>query len=347
MAIMVYTGVMGSGKSYEGISTAALNALRQGRRVVTNIAGVNFEAIRDHLGPLKDGAMLSEDKVAVIQSKRITEPHFFFDPEVEADSVVKPGDLVLVDEVWAFWGKDCKLSAEHQKFFRMHRHYVESGTGISSDLVVMIQDITSLHRFIRGVVETTFKFTKMKTLGLASCYRVEVYEGSRQTRATLVSASVKKYDKKIFPLYKSYDGGVGKEKTVDDRQNLLSNKWFLSVMSAAVVGLVTSCVWFYRYVANLQSGSTGKPSSVQAAGGPQMWPQGPPAVPVAPLPASDLRLVGVVQHDTGETTAIFQLADGRVVQQRMNAGLIDGWQTVAGYQGRMAGFVFGVGGRSK
>ncbi|KAF1035011.1 MAG: hypothetical protein GAK35_04245 [Herbaspirillum frisingense] len=347
MAIMVYTGVMGSGKSYEGISTAALNALRQGRRVVTNIAGVNFEAIRDHLGPMKDGALLSEDRVVVIQSKRITEPHFFFDPEVEVDSVVKPGDLVLIDEVWAFWGKDCKLSAEHQKFFRMHRHYVESSSGVSSDLVVMIQDITSLHRFIRGVVETTFKFTKMKTLGLASCYRVEVYEGSRQTRATLVSASVKKYDKRIFPLYKSYDGGSGKEKSVDDRQNLFRNKWFMSVMVAAVAGLGAGGVWFYRYVSNLQSGSTGKHPPAQAAAGSQPSPQAGPVSPSSVSSSTDVRLIGVVQHGTGETTAIFQLADGRVVQQRMDAGLIDGWQTVAGFQGHMVGFVFGVGGKSK
>jgi zona occludens toxin len=347
MAIMVYTGVMGSGKSYEGISTAALNALRQGRRVVTNIAGVNFEAIRDHLGPMKDGALLSEDRVVVIQSKRITEPHFFFDPEVEADSVVKPGDLVLIDEVWAFWGKDSKLSAEHQKFFRMHRHYVESSSGVSSDLVVMIQDITSLHRFIRGVVETTFKFTKMKTLGLASCYRVEVYEGSRQTRATLVSASVKRYDKRIFPLYKSYDAGSGKEKSVDDRQNLFRNKWFVFVMVAALAGLGAGGLWFYRYVSNLRSGSMGKPQPVQATGGSQPSPQAGTVSPSSVPLSTDVRLIGVVQHGTGETTAVFQLADGRVVQQRMDAGLIDGWQTVAGYQGHMVGFVFGVGGKSK
>lgn len=49
MAIMVYTGVMGSGMTYEVVSMAALNALRQGRRVVTNIAGFNFSSIRVQL----------------------------------------------------------------------------------------------------------------------------------------------------------------------------------------------------------------------------------------------------------------------------------------------------------
>jgi zona occludens toxin len=344
MAIVAYTGVMGSGKTYEGVSTAALNALRQGRRVVTNISGFNYEAIRDYLGTLSDGSMLGPEKVVVIPSKRVTEPHFFFDPDVEAESVVKPGDLVLIDEVWAFWGTDAKLPAEHMKFFRMHRHYTEMGTGTSSDLVIMIQDLSSLHRSIRGVLESTFKFTKMKTLGLSSAYRVEVYEGNRQRKATLVSASVKKYDKRIFPLYKSYDGGEGKEKVVDDRQNLFRNKWFLLVMVLALGGLGGSGWWFARYVVRLQNGiDPSKPGEVAVhpgQGAPKVGLEGAPSSS-SPTVSSDVRLVGVIEYGTGETTVIFQLGDGRMVRQRMTAGALDGWQTVAGYQGRMAAFYMG------
>src|SRR5476649_1354614 len=109
MAIMAYTGVMGSGKSYEGVSSAALTALRAGRRVVTNISGFNYEKVRDHLGRLADGELLAADKVLVVPSKRISEDDFFYDPEVQAESVVRPGDLVLIDEVWAFWGSGQKL----------------------------------------------------------------------------------------------------------------------------------------------------------------------------------------------------------------------------------------------
>ena len=56
---------------------------------------------------------------------------------------------------------------------------------------------------------------------------------------------------------------------------------------------------------------------------------------------SDVRLVGVIESVRGESIVILQLADGRIVNQRMGAGVIDGWQTTAGYQGRMVGFVFG------
>ncbi|NDC89793.1 MAG: Zonular occludens toxin, partial [Bacteroidetes bacterium] len=240
MAIIAYTGVMGSGKTYEAVSTAALGALKAGRRVVTNISGFNFEAIRDYLGPFNDGAYLEPNRIVVVPSARVTEPHFFYDPEIPADSVVKPGDLVLIDEAWLFWANGTKIPEEHQKFFRMHRHYVEQNTGQSCDVCIMIQDINGLHRDIRGVLETNYKFTKLKSLGIASRYRIEVYEGGTRQKETFISASLKKYDKAIFPLYQSYEGQAGREGTIDKRQNIFNNKWLMSVLVISTVLAVTS-----------------------------------------------------------------------------------------------------------
>lgn len=337
---MVYTGVMGSGKTYEGVSTASLNALRQGRRVVTNIAGFNFSAIRDFLGPLKDGLMLSEDKVVVIPSKSITESNFFYDPDnKDSDSIVKPGDLVLIDEVWAFWGTDSKLLPEHQKFFRMHRHYTESDSGVSCDLVIMIQDLSSLHRSIRGVIESNFKFTKLKSLGLTSRYRLEIFEGNRQRRGSLVTASVKKYDKRIFPLYKSYDAGTGKESVVDARQNLLNNKYFLVVMVIAIFGFIGAGWWFVRYVNNLQNG--GVPSKqINSSNGTQSKSSAGSASTSEnrSQSRSQARLVALVEQPGGESLILIQFADGRFLRQRMNGGVIDGWQSTAAIDGQLVGF---------
>lgn len=351
MAIIAYTGVMGSGKTYEAVKSAAMTALKSGRRVVTNISGFNYELIRDFLGPLSDGELLQPEKVLVINSKRISEPHFFFDPDIEADSIVKAGDLVLLDEVWAFWGVDTKLSDEHKKFFRMHRHYTELGTGTSCDLVLMIQDLTSLNRFIRGVLESSFKFTKLKSLGLSSGYRVEIYEGSKQTKATLASASVNKYDKRIFPLYSSYDGEQGKERTVDARQNLLRNPWFLSVMVLAVLAVIPTSWLFFDKVQDMRSGGRASPSTSKSpvvahkASSPSVGSGNSSSIASAPsgLPdiAKDIRLVAILSPSSGETLVMFQTADGRYIRQRMSAGLIDGWQSIAGHQGRMVGFVFG------
>jgi zona occludens toxin len=348
MAIIAYTGVMGSGKTYEAVSTAALTALRAGRRVVTNISGFNFEKVRDYLGPFSDGALLEADKVVVIPTDRILQDHFFYDPEVSAESCVKPGDLVLVDEVWSCWGTDKKLLAEHQKFFRMHRHYTEADTGISCDLVLMIQDLGSLHRFIRSVLESNLKFTKMKSLGLHSRYQVVVFEGRGQRKANIVSVSTKKYDKSIFPLYKSYDVGAGKEATVDGRANLFNNKLFLTVFFGAIVGLLYAGWWFIGYVNHLRNGgrdesepSVSSPTATANTGNPSASGPSTSSQSASPLVSANARLVGILQLSSGETLMLIQLEDGRIIRQMMRAGLIDGWQTVAGYENRMVSFSFG------
>lgn len=49
MSIKAYVGRMGSGKTYEVVSVVILGALRRGRRVITNIAGIDFQACSDLL----------------------------------------------------------------------------------------------------------------------------------------------------------------------------------------------------------------------------------------------------------------------------------------------------------
>ena len=46
MPINAYTGLMGSGKSYECVSSVIVPAIKNGRRVVTNVDGIDSDAIR-------------------------------------------------------------------------------------------------------------------------------------------------------------------------------------------------------------------------------------------------------------------------------------------------------------
>ncbi|WP_218060954.1 zonular occludens toxin domain-containing protein, partial [Bacillus cereus] len=41
-------------------------------------------------------------------------------------------------------------------FFREHRHYAHAETGVTCDLVLMVQDISDLHRILKTVVELSF-----------------------------------------------------------------------------------------------------------------------------------------------------------------------------------------------
>lgn len=334
MAITLYCGLMGSGKSYEGVSSAALSALKRGRRVVTNISGFNFERVRGYLGELEDGSLLEESHVVVVPSSRITEPGFFFDPQSDNESVVKPGDLVLIDEVWQFWGTDVKIHADHMKFFRMHRHYVEQGGGRSCDLVILIQDITSLHRSIRAVVDSVFQFTKLKAVGLNDRYRVDVYEGNKIRKANFLQQFIKKYDPAIFPLYQSYEGGVGKEENADERRNIFSSRSRKIYLATVFMVLLLGVGFLVRGMSCLKDGRTffckQVGTSANSAVPPSPTAIAVPATPVAvarPTAVSSSRLVGYVGLPTGETMMLTQNDDGIYEWRRMDGGVLDGWRT--------------------
>lgn len=242
MAINVYCGLQGSGKSFEVVSSVILDAVMHGRRVVTNVAGIDEDRIHEYLVNKRDADPQKLGAIVHVQNDRISQACFFPDEEKpELEAVIKGGDLVAIDEAWRFWGTDCgKLSHEHMQFFRMHRHYVHPDTAVCCDVVLMTQDITGLHRSVKNVVEYTFKMHKHKSLGLASAYRVEIYEGWKCNSKTQIDRRQKTYDKEIFPLYQSYTGGQGTETAIDKRQNIFANKT-LWAYAAGFVCLMAIC----------------------------------------------------------------------------------------------------------
>lgn len=234
MPINAYTGLMGSGKSYECVSSVIVPAIKSGRRVVTNVDGIDSDAIRAYC---QEKWSIQPDKLGHVvhcQNDDVGK-HSFLPYGEDVDTFCKPGDIICIDEAWRFWGTDCKLLPEHKTFFREHRHYVHPETKVSCDLVLMVQDIGDLHRTLKVVVEVTFKTTKIKTLGWDKTYRVEMWEGYKLSQRARVSVENKQYQKEVFPLYSSYQGGMGKEMRVDARQNILKSPklWVISVMVIA------------------------------------------------------------------------------------------------------------------
>lgn len=231
MAINAYTGLMGSGKSYECVSSVIIPAIRDGRRVVTNVDGIDGDAIRAYCS-VKFG--IGHEKLGDVihcANDQVGQADFLPFGVDDVDTFCKPGDLICIDEAWRFWGTDCKLLQEHKIFFREHRHYVDPETKVSCDLVLMVQDISDLNRIVKVVVELSFRTSKLKSLGFNKVYRVDMWQGHKQTIKGRVSSTTKKYDAEIFPLYSSYSGGKGKEVVIDGRQNIFRQKktWFFIV----------------------------------------------------------------------------------------------------------------------
>jgi zona occludens toxin len=277
MAINVYCGVMGSGKSYEVTSGPLLDAVAAGRRVVTNIDGVNEDLIHAYLHEKRGLPVERLGRVVHVRTDDLNRAGFF-PVEVEGKDgatvtpgFVLPGDMLVIDEAWKLWSQDQKISREHMAFFRMHRHFVHAETGVACDVVLMIQSIADLHRSLKAVVELSFRMVKLKSLGLNRTYRVEMYETSKQNRSTLTGTFVRKYKAEIFPLYKSYAGAAGTESTVDGRQNILSRKLFWVIGGVALivgaVGLFFALRFFHPHAAKAHGSGAGSAAAASGASG--------------------------------------------------------------------------------
>lgn len=262
MPINVYTGLMRSGKSYEVVSEVIVPALRKGRRVVTNVDGISEEKIHDYLKTkYPHDEHEKYGNVAHVTNAQVFLDDFFpyYDDAKDAhtDTVVQPGDLVAIDEAWRFWGDKAKIKKNHQSFFLEHGHFTNPVTHVACDLVLMIQDMGTLNRFIKNVVAFSFKTHKKVALGMTNTYSLNMWEGSRMTKANQIGNWTRKYSKDIFPLYSSFKGGAeGVLVNADSRQNIFTNKklWFMLVLLIAGGVLCFYNAWKFFNPATLDKG---------------------------------------------------------------------------------------------
>ena len=312
MAINCYTGLQGSGKSYEVVASVICPGLKNGRRIVTNIAGLDVDAIREYL---EDQRVRSEDirEIVNFAYEDILKPGFFCRTDEKTHehtpgTHVNAGDLVIVDEVWRFWGSGEKLIPAHLEFFRMHRHYTDVA-GVSCDIAIITQDVGDLERKLKAVIESTFQMVKLKNLGRPKNYRIEIYTRAN-TRRKPQQIMIRKYDPKIFALYSSYDGKGGQEKVIDSRQNMLSGTFFRLILPLLVLGGIFAA-WraskvFEPPVSKTQGTNTPTPLNKSRPGVP--GDSGSLVASDNPYPfvaANGLRIVGVVS--TGEPNPLVTL----------------------------------------
>jgi len=229
MAIKLYTGIQGSGKSYEVVTVVILGALREGRRIVSNIAGLNYEAMREILiaeGQTSDsiGTIHQVDHEDVIKLKFWrNDTDKTDDPEI----TIQPGDVLILDEIWRFWENRSSVTERQQNFFRMHRHMVHPDLGFTCEIVLITQDVSDVCTKIRAVVEKTFVMSKHTELGTDKFYRVTIYSRAKwSARTEPLNIFQRKYNPELFKLYKSHSTNTGevqaKERSIDKRGNIWS-----------------------------------------------------------------------------------------------------------------------------
>lgn len=250
MSINCYTGLMGSGKSYEVVANVIVPAINSGRDVRTNIDGLNAQLIYDYCvetfvtDPEKLGKIYLFD-IEQIKSKT------FFPIDYKSDNInsfIQPGDLVVLDEAWRVWGTDCKIPEEHKIFFREHRHFCDSKTGVCCDLVAIVQDISDLNRTLKVVVEFSFRTSKLKSIGRPDAFTLNMWNGHKQYDKTVLDRWTKKYNPKIFPLYKSYANTTSAvEANSDARVNIFSGKSVKIKIILYILFFVSAIIYVANY----------------------------------------------------------------------------------------------------
>ena len=311
MAMTAYTGVQGSGKSYEVVENVILPNLLKGRRVVTNVAGLKDDLIADYLVGKFEGVRDKLGQIIHINNDDVTQDNFFpieNDDEHNASCIVQGGDIVILDECWRWFATGDRLAPAHMKFFRMHRHFLHPVSGVSCDIVLIVQVIDDLMVKVKKVVEKNFLMQKHKDLGMPNRYVVRIYTGYRQTEAAFINDYQRSYNPEIFSLYSSYSQAKtdvsAKEEAADSRGNLFNRKIIKYGMPLAVLMILGAGFYMWKFF------HPEPKNSVPVAVGNQAGSQAGSVAPVVAKPVDPVvdqwRVVGFYQARIG---TVFVLAD--------------------------------------
>ncbi|MDK9764908.1 assembly protein [Vibrio sp. D420a] len=191
---MIYgiVGRPGGGKSYEAVAYHVLPALKEGRKVITNLplqidhfAAVLGDEVRQ-LIVVVDGKLNDFGSMERPFSK-------VSDYEDDWRNTKGQGPLFVVDEAHMTL-PNRNLNTEILEWYSLHRHY-----GV--DIILVTQNLRKIHRDIKDMIEVTYYCAKNTALGSNNTYTKKVRSGAN---GDVVNTSIRKYEQAYFPFYKSH-----------------------------------------------------------------------------------------------------------------------------------------------
>lgn len=334
MSVLAYTGLPGSGKSYDAVQSQILPALKAGRRVVTNIP-LHVDRIKEAFPGIAGEVVEFPTEEVASKPERIEE-------------FCTAGSVVVLDEVYKLFplGQTAKqVPPVYRSILAEHRHRVDE-KGDAMQIVLVCQDLAQIGPFARQLVEQTFIHTKLSAVGLSKAYRVDVYQGSVVNARASKGARVREipgiYSKDVFQFYKSHTmsefGREGANEASVDRRGVVWKRpifWLLPVAFVLVLAFgVPTLMSFFR--------KDRKEAAPASGGSARTAPQAVP-VKVSPSPATlpahrapRWRITGRIVFETHPEKDVVFLRDGdRLVTLPLRnycQTTLEGW-TVCEYEG--------------
>lgn len=186
MAIHIFTGNVGSGKTYHIVNQVIIPFLLEPhtakRKILHNVRLNNHVIESEFLFPfaLADRVRQlpnSEMESAILDMEKIA------------------GSLVVIDEFQLIWPSSKGMTnPKHLEFFTTHRHHM-------IDICIGTQDVENIVKVVRNLVEVENHFKALKDVGFSGGYVVERYYNRSKKLGSRFNA---KYDPDKFKFYNSH-----------------------------------------------------------------------------------------------------------------------------------------------
>jgi zona occludens toxin len=258
--INLLIGSSGSGKSYEATVFHILEAVKKGRKVITNLP-LNLDAF-EALDPMYSALIERRTRAKPIMGDFIpgTEDKAFqLWPEsqwIEQPLTTKPfstvwdyydewrhpengtGALFVVDEAqFAIPSHSCNQAVID--WTALHRHWF-------NDVYYLTQSLRKLHSHITDNVQMVYRFRKKTAWGQDDKYIRKVLDG---VRGEVLNVTERTYESKYFHLYRSHTqaDGNGEQSAAADIVPIWRH-W--SFMGAAICAILFVMLLFSGYLKN-------------------------------------------------------------------------------------------------
>lgn len=221
MALLLYTGVAGTGKTLYAIQKYLIPELKKETNVYTNIDGLVLARI----------AILYE--IDLIQVERcfhsLTNPARFWEE-------AKQNAMVILDESQnIFNNRDWQNrdNCDCVKYLMEHRHY-------GHQLIFLTPHIDTLDAGVRRVAELTYKHKSFSALGSTKTVKTAVFSCANINQEPIQTFTWR-HDVRIYDCYKSYfnEGTVEKKVRVHPLRNAQLGFVGLFVLIAFIISLNT------------------------------------------------------------------------------------------------------------
>ena len=209
---VIFTGSMGAGKTIGVLEHLILPALNRGQRVVTDIP-LYIDKIAEYLALHHPNSKFNLDLIKLVSEDEIRQPNFWFTQTQYGETITQPGDLIIIDEAYRFYGTSNKINEQSDVnlALRLSRKAVGGIGNFSTEIVFVTQDYGDLSRVLRNVCNSLMYMRKLDFVGRPKEYRVDVFADTRKApeRQRPISSSERPYNSAMYELYNSFVGGVG------------------------------------------------------------------------------------------------------------------------------------------